>query len=154
MRSQQDPKNLRTFRRTCSVRIPGLNPLGGPAESLPPSPNSVYHLVQDVRLTAILAHRRNGHRPRSSALQMAIAVCLVVLMLLALVHVADGHSTAGAADCCPICVVMHSVVPFVIMAVVMALIRIETQAPKLLELRAIIRYWHPNLFTRPPPAGC
>jgi hypothetical protein len=85
---------------------------------------------------------------------MAIAMCLVVLMLLALVHVADGHSTAIAADRCPICVVMHSVVPFVIMAVVMALIRIETHAPELLELRAIIRYWHPNLFTRPPPAGC
>ena len=122
--------------------------------SLPADAISVYHLVQDVRLTAILAHRRGGHRAKSSALQMAIAVCLVVLMLLALIHVADGHSTAGAADSCPICVVMHSVVPFVIMAVVMALIRIETQAPELLELRAIIRYWHPSLFTRPPPAGC
>ena len=85
---------------------------------------------------------------------MAIAVCLVVLMLLALIHVADGHSTAGAADRCPICIVMHSVVPFVIVALVMALIRIGTQAPELLELCAIIRYWHPNLYTRPPPAGC
>ncbi len=85
---------------------------------------------------------------------MAIVVCLVVLMLLALVHVADGHLTAGAADRCPICVVMHSVAPFVIMAVVMALIRIETHAPELLELREIVRYWHPNLFNRPPPAGC
>ena len=114
----------------------------------------MYHLVQDVRLTAILAHRRDGDRPRSSTLQMAIVVCLVVLMLLALVHLADGHSTARAADRCPICVVMHSVVPFVIMAVVMALMRTGTQAPELLELRAIIRFWHPNLFTRPPPAGC
>ena len=122
--------------------------------SLPADAISVYHLVQDVRLTAILAHRRDGHRPRSSALRMAIAVCLILLLLVALVHVADGHSAASAADRCPICVVMHSVVPFVIMAVIMALIRIETHAPELLEFRAIIRYWHPTLFTRPPPAGC
>jgi hypothetical protein len=46
------------------------------------------------------------------------------------------------------------VAPFVIMAVVMALIRIGTHAPDLPEVQAVIRYWHPNLFTRPPPAGC
>ena len=122
--------------------------------SLPAGRISVYHLVQDVKVTAILAHKQDGYRPRPKALQMAVALCLVVLMLVALVHVADGHSTAGAADSCPICVVMHSVVPFVIMAVVMVLIRIEIHAPELLELHAIIRYWHPNLFNRPPPAGC
>jgi hypothetical protein len=36
----------------------------------------------------------------------------------------------------------------------MALIRIGTRAPELLEIWPVIRYWHPNLFTRPPPASC
>jgi hypothetical protein len=114
----------------------------------------VYYLVQDATLTVILSSCRSDHRPKSRTLQMALAVCLIVLMLLAMVHVADGHSVASSADCCPICIVMHSVAPFVIMAVVMALIRIGTHAPDLPEVQAVIRYWHPNLFTRPPPAGC
>jgi hypothetical protein len=114
----------------------------------------VYYLVQDVMLTAILAKDRNDHRPRSRTLRMAIAVCLVVVVLLAMVHAADGHSDVSSADHCPICLVMHSVVPFLIIAVVMALIRIGTRAPELLEIWPVIRYWHPNLFTRPPPASC
>lgn len=93
-----------------------------------------------------------GSKPR--VLKTAIAVCLILLMLLALVHVADAHSIASASDNCPLCIVMHSVVPFLIVAIVMALIRMGTHAPELLEVRALVRYWHPNLFTRPPPAGC
>ena len=49
---------------------------------------------------------------------------------------------------------MHSVTPFVAFAASVILIRIGTQAPKSLEVRTIVRYWHPTLFTRPPPAGC
>ena len=75
----------------------------------------------------------SGHHPKSHALQMAFAACLVVLMLLALVHVADAHSATNGADQCPICTVMHSVTPFVIMAVAMVLVRIGTQAPELFE---------------------
>jgi hypothetical protein len=33
------------------------------------------------------------------------------------------------------------------------LVRIEVLAPSLLDTRAMPRYWHPTLFTRPPPAG-
>jgi hypothetical protein len=75
-------------------------------------------------------------------------------MMLALVHVADAHSSSSASDRCPLCIVMHSVVPLLILAVVMALVRVEQYAPELLEIRAIVRYWHPNLFTRPPPVCC
>jgi hypothetical protein len=124
------------------------------AASLSERLHSVYYLVQDVALKAILANTRTDHRPKLSALKVMIAVCLVVLMLLALVHVADAHSATNAADHCPLCIVMHTVTPFVIMAVVMVLVRIGTQAPEFSEARAIIRYWHPNLFTRPPPAYC
>jgi hypothetical protein len=39
-------------------------------------------------------------------------------------------------------------------AVVILLVRLNAPAPPLLEARAVIRYWHPTLFTRPPPSGC
>jgi hypothetical protein len=75
-------------------------------------------------------------------------------MLLALVHMAVGHSANTDADHCPLCVVMHSVVPFLVMMVAVLLVRIESAAPVLLEIQAITRYWHPILFTRPPPISC
>jgi hypothetical protein len=83
-----------------------------------------------------------------------IALCLILLMLLAVVHVAHAHSSDSDADHCPVCIAMHSVLPLVVMLVAVLLVRIVVAAPALLEVRAIIRYWHPNLFTRPPPAGC
>jgi hypothetical protein len=114
----------------------------------------VYYLVQDVALKAFLAHAGTDRRPKLNTLQMILVVCLAVLMVLALVHVAAGHSTTSAADNCPLCLVMHSVAPFVVTAIAMVLIRIGTTAPDFFEARAIIRYWHPNLFNRPPPACC
>jgi hypothetical protein len=114
----------------------------------------VYYFAQDPAVTGIQTRMSDDHGSKPRVLKTAMAVCLIVLMLLALVHVADAHSTASASDNCPLCIVMHSVVPFLIVAIVMALIRIGTHAPELLEVRALVRYWHPNLFIRPPPAGC
>jgi hypothetical protein len=82
-----------------------------------------------------------------------VAVCLVFLVLVALFHVADAHSVASDADHCPLCIVMHSVAPVVVLALAILLIRIAAPAPELVEVRAIIRYWHPTLFTRPPPTA-
>ena len=114
----------------------------------------MYYLVQDVALTAIPAYLRSDRSPKPRALQLAIVVCLVLLMLLGLVHTADAHSTASDAARCPLCIMMHSVAPFVIFLAAVVLIRFGTPAPKPLEVRSIVRYWHPTLFTRPPPAGC
>jgi hypothetical protein len=75
-------------------------------------------------------------------------------MLLAVVHVAFAHAVDADSDHCPLCISMHSIVPFLVMMIAVLLIRIETAAPALLEIRAIVQYWHPTLFTRPPPAGC
>jgi hypothetical protein len=75
-------------------------------------------------------------------------------MLMGLVHTAGAHSTTSDADRCPLCIMMRSVAPFVVIAAAVVLIRIGTPAPKLLEVRTIVRYWHPTLFTRPPPVGC
>ena len=87
-------------------------------------------------------------------MRLAIVVCLVLLMLLAVVHVAVAHLAARDIDRCPLCIMMHSVAPVTALAATLVLISIGTQAPKPLEVRKIVRYWHPILFTRPPPAGC
>jgi hypothetical protein len=103
-------------------------------------------------MTAIQTHISDDRGSRPSILKVAIALCLILLMLLAVVHVADGHSVASSADRCPICVVMHSVAPLLIVAVLIAMFRTGTHAPEQFEDRPIVRYWYPSLFTRPPPA--
>ena len=110
--------------------------------------------VEDLSLTTIWAHLRSDRRPKSSALGVATVVCLVLLVLLAVAQVVHTHPVESNADHCPLCIAMHSVVPLAVMVVVVVLVRFGTVAPVLLEIRAIIRYWYPTLFTRPPPAGC
>jgi hypothetical protein len=101
----------------------------------------------------VRAQSRNNLRPLPGALRAAIAVCLVLLVVLAAIHVVSAHSVGSDADHCPLCAVMHSVVPFLIMAVAVLLARIGTATPVLFEVRPVIQYWHPTLFNRPPPAG-
>jgi hypothetical protein len=114
----------------------------------------VYYLHEDILLTGIRADSRRDLRPKPSPFRVAIAVCLVLLLLLAVVHVAFAHSVDTDADHCSLCIAMHSVVPFLVMIVAVLLVRIGTAAPVLIESCTIIRYWHPTLFNRPPPAGC
>jgi hypothetical protein len=86
-------------------------------------------------------------------LGLVVAVCLVLLLLLAVAHVSFAHSVDNGADHCPVCMVMHSVLPLVVMTAAVALIRIGTFSPLFPKDHAIVRYWYPTLFTRPPPAG-
>jgi hypothetical protein len=39
-----------------------------------------------------------------------------------------------------------------VMAAAVVLVRMGTPAP-VVEARAVVRLWHPKLYTRPPPAG-
>ena len=80
-------------------------------------------------------------------------VCLVLMALLAVVQVAHSHPLESDADHCPLCIVMHSAAPGVGAAAVVGLVKLEAQAP-VSEARAVVRHWHPKLFTRPPPVGC
>jgi hypothetical protein len=98
-------------------------------------------------------HSTSDRRPKPTALMVATVVCLVLVALLAVIQVTHVHAADNDADHCPLCVAMHSIVPFVIMVAAVALIRMGPAAPVLLETRAIIRYWHPTLFNRPPPAS-
>jgi hypothetical protein len=114
----------------------------------------VYYRREDMLLTGIRAHSRSDLLPKPGALRVAIVVCLILFMLLAVVHVVFAHSADTDADHCPLCIVMHSVVPFLVMIVAVLLVRIEAAASVAPEFRSHVRYWHPILFTRPPPAGC
>ena len=105
-------------------------------------------------MNAIRPHRRSidGSKPISSGI--AAVVCLVLLALLAVAQVTHVHAVGTDADHCPLCVVMHSVVPFMVMAAGIVMIRVGTASHSQLEARTICRYWHPTLFNRPPPAVC
>ena len=105
-------------------------------------------------MTAIRAHLRRHRRPKPSTLGTAAVVCLALLVLLAVAQVVHTHPVDSNGDDCPLCIAMHSVVPLAVMVVVVVLVRFGTAAPVLLEIRTIIRYWYPTLFSRPPPAGC
>jgi p-aminobenzoyl-glutamate transporter AbgT len=114
----------------------------------------VYTFTEDDPLRRYQAGLRSGSHSKQSALRVAAVVCLVLLSLLAVAQVMHVHASASDADHCTLCVAMHSVVPIVIMLITVVLARIETVAPTLREIHAVVRYWHSTLFTRPPPASC
>ena len=89
-------------------------------------------------------------RAKPGALPVVTLVCLVLLILLAVVQVAHVHPVDTDADHCPLCIVMHTAAPVAVTAAVVVLVQIESPAP-VFEARAVTRYWHPQLFTRPPP---
>jgi hypothetical protein len=47
---------------------------------------------------------------------------------------------------------MHTAAPVAVVAAVILLVQVEASAP-VFEPQTVIRYWHPQLFIRPPPAG-
>lgn len=87
-------------------------------------------------------------RPRTFA--VATVVCLLLLALLAVVQIAHVHPLESDADHCPLCIVMHAVAPVAVTAAAITLVQVGTPAP-VIQVRAVIRPWHPTLFTRPPP---
>lgn len=91
-------------------------------------------------------------RAKHGALPTVTLVCLVLLALLAVVQVAHVHPVDTDADHCPLCIVMQTAAPVAVTAAVVILVQIEIPAP-IFEARAVTRYWHPQLFTRPPPDG-
>jgi uncharacterized membrane protein YqhA len=103
----------------------------------------------------LASQSRTAQRRRSRAvpLKAAAVVCLILLAFLAVVQVAHLHANVTDADHCPLCIVMHSVVPVSLAAIIIILVQVEC-ASVLLEPRPLIRSWSPKLFIRPPPAAC
>jgi hypothetical protein len=85
-------------------------------------------------------------------LPLVTAVCLILLTLLAVVQVAHVHPVDTDADHCPLCIVMHTAAPVAVTAAVVILVEFESSAP-IFETHQVTRFWHSQLFTRPPPSG-
>jgi uncharacterized membrane protein YqhA len=104
-------------------------------------------------LTAFQAYFRGDSRSKPRAFGAAALLCLVLLALLTMVQVAHLHPLESDADHCPLCIVMHSAAPVALAAALVVMVKIATRAP-VFEPLAVVRHWHPDLYTRPPPAGC
>jgi hypothetical protein len=107
----------------------------------------VYLRVTRVPILTGSPHQTGKHRHVNAK----VVVCLVLLALLTFVQVAHVHPNEAAADHCPLCIVLHSVVPVVVAAVIVVLIRVGFSAPVLVMPEAVQPSWHPSLFIRPPP---
>jgi len=103
-------------------------------------------------LTGFQPNYRGGRSREQRASWVAVILCLSLLALLAVVQVAHIHAIGSNADQCPLCIAMQSAAPVAAIAAVIILIRIQNAA-QVYEARAVVRHWHPKLFTRPPPAG-
>ncbi len=75
------------------------------------------------------------------------------MALLAAVQVAHIHPLDSDADHCQLCIAMQSAAPVAVIAAIVVLVSFWAPA-RLVEARAVVRHWHPKLFTRPPPDGC
>ena len=95
------------------------------------------------------AHLRT-FRPGSS--RALLVVCLMLAALLAVMQVPHLHRTAVGANRCTLCTVMHSAAPAAVAAPPVVLVQVGVSAAPV-KARAVVRYWHPQLFTRPPPLG-
>ena len=80
-----------------------------------------------------------------------MVVCLLLMALFAYVQVAHFHANQREADHCTLCIAMHSAAPVAAQVPVVVLVPVGIPAPTY-KARSIVRYWHPKLFTRPPPS--
>ena len=102
-------------------------------------------------MTGLQADFSRISRRKPHAFSAAAVLCLALLALLAVVQVAHIHPLDQDADHCSLCIAMHSAAPVAVMAAAVVLVRIGDPAP-VAEARAVLRHWHPKLYTRPPPA--
>ena len=91
-------------------------------------------------------------RRKPRAFGAAALLCLTLLALLAVVQVLHMHPLDRDADHCSLCIAMHSAAPVAVIAAAVVLVRMGSPAP-VVEARAVVRHWHPKLYTRPPPNG-
>jgi len=88
---------------------------------------------------------------RCGSNRTALVVCLVLVALLAVMQVPHLHQNPSDADHCALCVVMHTAAPAAVAAAVVVIVQLGISTPAVKPL-SIARYWHPQLFTRPPPS--
>ena len=106
----------------------------------------------DEMLIGLQADFSESHRRKPRAFGAIAFLCLALLALLAMTQVAHMHPLERDASHCSLCIAMHSAAPVAAMAAAVILVRMGAPAP-FVEAHAVIRHWHPKLYTRPPPVG-
>ena len=101
-------------------------------------------------MTVFQTDFNKDRRSKPLAFGLAAMLCLALLALLTVVQVAHIHALDRTADQCPLCIVMHSAAPVAAVSAAVVLVRTRAVSPAF-EERAVVRQWHPKLFTRPPP---
>lgn len=91
-----------------------------------------------------------GHIRKLGSSRTGVVACLVLLALLAVMQVPHLHQNSTDADHCALCVVMHTVAPAAAPVAAVVLVPLGFSVP-VVKPKSIVRYWHPQLFTRPPP---
>jgi hypothetical protein len=109
--------------------------------------------AQDAELTGRQTEFRRDSRSKPRAFRAGALLCLILTALLVVIQVAHVHPVESDPDQCLLCIAMHSAAPVAVVADPVVLVRVEIEPPAY-EARAAVRYWHPKLFTRPPPTGC
>lgn len=82
--------------------------------------------------------------------KLVIALCLVLLVFLAVAQVAHLHPLESNADHCPLCLALSTAVPIAVLITAMALIRLGN-SPRPRALAPVVQRFHSRLYTRPPP---
>ncbi len=77
-------------------------------------------------------------------------MCVVLLALLCLMLIPHVHQTPSDAEHCALCITMHTAAPVAVAAAVVLIVQIGIST-QVLKARPLVRYWQPQLFTRPPP---
>jgi uncharacterized membrane protein YqhA len=104
-------------------------------------------------LTGFEAHFRRKRDARRGFLPAIAVVCLVLLALLAVAQVTHLHPNQSDAGHCPLCIVMHTVVPAAAAAAVIVIVQLGASAPQADPI-LIARQRQSRLFIRPPPVSC
>ena len=104
-------------------------------------------------LTGLQTHLRGKRGHRKGHLPLAAMLCVLLISLLAFIQVTHEHKIGEDTSHCPLCVLLHSAAPVTPTPAVVVLVPVRIAAP-IFKPRALVRYWHPKLLTRPPPDGC
>jgi len=80
-------------------------------------------------------------------------LCLVLLAMLTVAQVTHLHPDQSDADHCPLCIVMHTVVPVAAAAAIILIVQLGASTPQA-EPIVIARHRQIRLFIRPPPVSC
>ena len=108
---------------------------------------------RDYRLTGSKAYFHGKSRAWHGFLPAVAVVCLLLLALLAVAQVAHQHANSTDADHCQLCIVMHTVAPVGVAAVVIVMEQLGPSAPQA-EPIVVVRQRQSRLFIRPPPGSC